>query len=266
MRHSQPKKRRGGGCFSTLLILVGVGLLAAAGVMWGRAQWRYHKQDKINKELAAYVTLPEEPVSDEPAENNGPKPPEVDWEGLRAINDEVIAWLQVPGTQINYPIYQADNNDRYLRNTATGEYSIGGQLFNDYECTRPGMVDQLTLTYGHHMFDGSMFQTIAEMDEQQNFDAINLVWYVTDLKAYQLEPLLVYYTTPDDQDVRIFNWDSTEEFHKYLNKLLDKAVTKRADAEERIKNTDRVLALITCNYYDNYGRTILICAPVEVDD
>lgn len=261
MREAQPKRHRGRGIFSTLLILAGLALIGTAGVIWGKAQLRYHKQHQVNEFLAGYVTLNDDSADGAEDADKGPQPPTVDWAGLKAINDEVIAWLHVPGTQINYPIYQADNNDRYLRNTATGEYSVGGQLFNDFECTRPGMVDMLTLTYGHHMFDGSMFETIAEMDEQDNFDAINLVWYVTEQSAYQLEPLLLYYATPDDEEVRLFNWETKDEFHAYLEKLLGKAVTKRADAAERIKDTDHVLALITCNYYDNYGRTILVCSP-----
>lgn len=263
MRAEQPKKRRWGNLISTLMIVVGLGLIVTAAVIYGRAQWRYHKQAKVNEYLAGFVTLNEDESGSIVDAEGNPQPPTVDWAGLKAINDDVIAWLRIPGTQINYPIYQADDNDRYLRNTATGEYSVGGQLFNDYECTRPGMVDMLTLTYGHHMFDGSMFQTIAEMDVQENFDAIDLVWYVTEKSAYQLEPLLLYYTTPDDESVRVFKWGSADEFHAYLNELLGKAVTMRADAAERIQGTDHVLALITCNYYEDYGRTILICAPKQ---
>lgn len=259
------KKRRGGNILSNLLIIVGVILLGIAAFMWGQAQWRYHEQDKVNKQLAAYATVYDD-VETTSDGDTGPKPPEVDWAGLKAINDEVVAWLQMPGTEVNYPIYQAKDNDRYLRNSATGEWIAGGQLFNDYECTRPGLVDPMTLTYGHHMLDGSMFKQIAEMDNQQTFDDVKIVWYVTEEKAWFLEPLLLYYTHPEDDEVRTFKFKSDDEFHNYLNKRLERAVTKREDAGKIIGSTKHVLALITCNYYDGYGRTVLLCVPKEEAD
>lgn len=238
----------------TLMIAAGLALLVAAGFTWGKAQWRYHKQDQINRKLASYVTLYDAP-------SNAPKPPDVDWAGLKAVNTDVVAWLQVPGTAVNYPVYQAEDNVRYLRSSVTGEYAVGGQLFNDYACTRPGMVDALTLTYGHHMLDGSMFKEIAEMDQQEAFDAVDTVWYVTEQTPWELEPLLLYYTTPDDEDVRTFTWDNDELFRTYLQGLLAKAVVCRPDAAQVIAGTKHVLALITCNYYEGYGRTVLLCVP-----
>lgn len=263
------KRRSGGRLLSNLLIIAGVVLLGIAGFMWGQAQWRYHEQDKVNKQLAAYVTVHDdeaEAETESDGKKSGPKPPEVDWEGLKAINSDIVAWLEMPGTEVNYPIYQAKDNDRYLRNSATGEWSVGGQLFNDFECTRPGLVDALTLTYGHHMLDGTMFMQVAEMDNQETFDKVKIVWYVTEEKAWRLEPLLLYYTHPDDEEVRKFNWTSTDEFRDYLNKRLERAVTKREDADKIIGSTKHVLALITCNYYEGYGRTVLLCVPKEEAD
>ncbi len=248
-RRSRPRRRRN--ILANLLIIVGVLLLGTAAFLWGSAKLRYYKQDQINRELAAYAV-----VSD--TESDAPK---VDWAGLKAVNDEVVGWLQIPGTTINYPVYQADNNERYLRHSATGEWTLGGQLFSDCDGTRPGMVDQLTLIYGHHLLDGSMFEQVAAMDQQERFDEISTVWYVTEEATWELEPLLLYYTHEADQEARTFTFESDEEFRSYLNKRLEAAVTKRSDAAQIIGGTTRVLTLITCNYYDGYGRTVLICVP-----
>ena len=106
-----------------------------------------------------------------------------------------------------------------------------------------------------------MFKAIAEMDQQEAFDAVDTVWYVTEQTPWELEPLLLYYTVPDDEDVRKFTWESNDEFRAHLQELLAKAVTSRPDAAQVIAGTKHVLALITCNYYDGYGRTVLLCVP-----
>ena len=253
----QPSKRKKrNNLISTLMILVGIGLLAAAGYMWGSAQWRYYQQDKVNKKLAAYAK-----VYDAPAEGEAPRGPEVDWAGLKALNPDVVAWIQVPGTEVNYPVYEAEDNDKYLHSDASGNYAFGGLLFCDYECTRPGMADAHTLVYGHHLLDGSMFKAIADMDNQEAFDAVDTVWYVTETATYECEPLALYYTVPDDQDVRIFKWESTEAFHKYLMDRVNRAVVKRGDAAQAVPGITHALSLITCNYYNGFGRTVLICVP-----
>lgn len=258
------KQWYGKNLISNLLLTAGIVLLLVAGGIWGWSRYRYYKQGRINEELASFVELPAEGDSGKEAdETEGNKPPEVDWAGLKAINDEVVAWLQIPGTPINYPVYQANNNERYLRNSATGEWSVGGQLFCDYECTRPGMIDQVTLVYGHHLLDGTMFKAIAEMDNQENFDAVDTVWYVTEDKAWECEPLFLYYTQEDDQDARIYQWATEDEFRGVMAERLSRAVVQREDAEEALTRLRHALCLITCNYYDGYGRTILVCMPKE---
>lgn len=244
-------KRSGVHILSTILIVLGVLLLLVAGVLWGMAQWRYHQQAVINEKLAEYAE-----ISDTPSQA-----PVVDWAGLKAINDEVVAWLQIPGTTINYPVYQGSDNVRYLRHNAEGDWTVGGQLFIDYENTAPGMVDEQTIVYGHHLDDGSMFEQVAALDDQAAFDATGTVWYVTEDVAWELEPLFMYYTQAEDSNARRFTFASIDEFHRYLLDLLGRAVTRRADAAQLLPNITHVLTLSTCNYYDGYGRSLLVCVP-----
>lgn len=260
----KPRKRKGGGILSTLLIVVGVALLAAAAFMWVQAQLRYRKVRENNEALAAYVKVQD--VDDGDGSGEKSNAPEVDWEGLKAVNQDVVGWLQIPDTEVNYPVYQSEDNEKYLHTTASGEYTVGGQLFVDHLCTKPGMVDPSTLIYGHHLIDGTMFMTIAEMDQQERFDQVDTVWYVTEENAYECEPLFTYCTDSDDQKVRSFTFTSDEEFHEYLKERYSKAWAKRADAEQILPVAQHVLCLITCNYYkefDGYGRTILVCVPKD---
>lgn len=236
---------------STILLVVGIGLLVVAGVMFGKTQLEYHEQDVINQELAAYATVSEK--KDEA--------PVIDWAGLQAINNQVVGWIQIPNTPVNYPVYQTTDNDHYLHTNAKGEWSIGGQIFMDYQNNPNGLTDQQTILYGHHMRNGSMFQYIGAMNDQSTFDKVETIWYVTPSKSYELEPVFTYHTDEDDEEVRQFNFNSVDEFRSYLKDRLSRAVSSRSDAADVISRADHVLTLFTCNYTDQYGRTMLICVP-----
>lgn len=251
-KSGQGKKRRSASrIVSNILIVVGVALIVVAGAIWGKSQWQYHEQDVETEKLASYVKL----------DDDSDSAPEVDWDGLKAINPEVVGWLEIPGTVINYPVYQHADNDYYLSHTADGSASIGGQVFMDSEGTAPGMVDPVTIIYGHHLRNGAMFKQVADMDHQNLFDQVETVWYETEDASYELEPLFLYYTTPDDTSVRIFQFATDTDYRKYLQQKLDSAVTRRSDADLIVKGCQHVLTLSTCNYYDGYGRTELVCVP-----
>ncbi len=207
---------------STLLLIAGVVLIGIAGYMWFHAQQQYQQQEQVNEELAQYATEPED---------NANGAPVIDWAGLEAINPDVVGWIYIPDTVVNYPVYQGANNDEYLRHTATGD-------------------------------DGSMFKPVADMADQATFDSHPTVWYVDENnQGYELEPLLVYKTTADDTNVRTLSFMTGDDFHSYLTDLLGRATASRADASAIIAQTSHVLTLVTCNYDNGTGRTVLICVP-----
>lgn len=243
----KPRKKN---TLSNILIVVGVALLLVAGGMYARNWWNYHQIDEGNERVAEYAKLSDDEST----------PPEVDWDALKAMNPDVVGWLQVPGTVVNYPVFQTTNNTFYLDHAPDRSESIGGAVFMDYENTPPGMMDPQTIIYGHHMRNGSQFKQIADMDDQTLFDGVKTVWYVTEKLNYELTPLFLFYTTEEDYDVRQFKFETDEEWRAYLKTYLGKAVTKRADAEQAIEKVSHVLTLSTCNYYDGYGRTLLVCA------
>lgn len=251
-RRSGDPKKRAGRIVSVVLFVVGFALIATAVGLWIFNQWRYYEQDSINEELATYAD-----VSD-----NGTTSPQVDWEGLKAVNSEVVGWVQIPGTVVNFPVYQASDNEKYLSLGGDGRSSLGGAIFMDCENTAPGMVDGQSLIYGHHLRNGSMFKVVSDMVDQGMFDSVSTVWYVTEEATYELTPLLIYQTDASDENARRFVFESDDELRAYLSDLLGRAVAESPEAEALIAQTSHVLTLCTCNYdYGDDGRTLLVCVP-----
>lgn len=253
-----PKKRPRGPrrILSTLLIIVGVVLMAVAGGMWIHAQLQYKAQDEMNAKLAAFAT-----VSDDPAASEGPQ---VDWAALKAVNPDVVGWVQIPGTVVNYPVYQGKDNEQYLHTTAEGDYSIGGQIFLDYENAKPGLQDPQTMIYGHHLWNGTMFTEVDAMTDQTEFDKHPVVWYVTEEATYELEPLFTYKSAATNAEARRISFASGDELRSYLAGLLAQASSKSPDAETAVGTVTRVVTLATCDYENDFGegngRGLLVCA------
>lgn len=84
---------------------------------------------------------------------------------------------------------QTNNNSKYLNTLSTERLTRPGAIFLDSDDTAPGMVDQQTTIYGHHMNDGSMFNVISDTTDQATFDSIEFVYYITRDATYKLRPL-----------------------------------------------------------------------------
>lgn len=75
---------------------------------------------------------------------------------LREINPDVFAWLTIYGTNVDYPVARAEDNDTYVNTNIMGEYSISGSLFLDYECEQ-NFSGFTSIIYGHYMEKSAMF-------------------------------------------------------------------------------------------------------------
>lgn len=267
-KHTGAKeKKRGGGArnvLSHLLIIVGIALLVVAGGMYGYQQYSYYEQEQVNADLAKYATDASDKAEDQ-------CPVDVDWDGLRAVNDDVVGWIYVGGDSfgapVSLPVYQGEDNTYYLRHNAEGTWTIGGQIFLDHDNTAPGLVDQQSLIYGHHLLSGQMFEPISEMDQQDKFNAATEVWYITPDGATRLLPLFFYDTDRDDTAARTTTFASADEFHTYLADRCGRAVTKRTGVDTTLNSVSKVMTLSTCVYYSKYakghGRGLLVCAPYD---
>ena len=136
-----------------LIIFSGVALVACLAVGAGYLidSWRQHT---AHQDLTATVIAPAADGSDPSAAKT------IDFAALLATNPDTVAWIEVPDTNINYPVVQTTNNETYLSRTFDGGTSISGTIFLDAD-NAADFTNVNSILYGHHRYDRTMF---ADLD------------------------------------------------------------------------------------------------------
>lgn len=233
----EPPRKKKGGALSIVLIVVGVALLLVAGGLFIKAQIGYKQAESTYAGLQQYAV----------SADSGDGVPDVDFDGLAAINPDIVGWIYAPGTPINYPVVQTDDNTTYLTKLFDLSGNGSGTIFMDMDDTAPGMVDQQTTLYGHHMNDGKMFKVVDNTLDQASFDAFPFVYYITPSATYKLRPLMTAQVEDTYVDARKTNFTGEgESLRAYLEDMLAHAKAQADDAAARIEDTDQVMSLVTC--------------------
>lgn len=248
--------KRRGNVLSNILIAVGVALLLVAGGLFVKAQIGYKKANDY------YNGIAEMAVKDSSGEDSIPQ---IDFDALKKESDDIVGWIYVPGTRINYVVAQGETNNTYLRHLPNGEYSENGTIFMDMDGTAPGMVDQQTTLYGHHMNDGAMFEPIDASMDQKVFDTFKKVYYITPEMTYVLKPMFTMQVQDDYVDARRTNFDSEKAFTQYLQASLAQAKASAKDAAAEVEKADKVLTLVTCagQIIPRTTRAGMVCRVVD---
>lgn len=86
----------------------------------------------------------------------------VDFTNLLTKNEEVVGWIEIPYTNINYPFVQHSNNSYYLTHSFDHSYNSAGWLFLDYR-NEIDPIDMNTIIYAHGRVDGTMFGSLKNV-------------------------------------------------------------------------------------------------------
>lgn len=253
--YTEPPRKKRRSVIPILLIIIGIGLIVAAAAIFINAQIGYKQASesyqKIEKQYAPAKDASGVPV--------------IDFDALAQTNPEVVGWIYARGTNINYPVVQCkDNNSKYLNTLFDGTSNASGAIFLDYEDTAPGMVDQQTTIYGHHMNDGSMFNVISDTTDQATFDSIEFVYYITRDATYKLRPLATKVVEDTYAKARTPNFEGDDGLKNYLSEMLDGASAVASDATDRAASATKVVTLVTCRSLSlSNTRAVMVLTPVE---
>lgn len=230
-----------------IIALICLGLGLTCGVI---GIYKYIEEKNAGKE---YEKLQQEVVKEEPKPVEEPEPePEstveipIDFAALQQQNPDVYAWIQVPGTEVDYPILQSSNdNTYYLNHTIDGEEKKEGAIFTENYNTKT-FEDPNTVIYGHDMKNGSMFQSIHKYMDRSFFDNNR------DIVIYMPDQILHYkifaaYLTDNKHLLMNYNFWSKDEYQQYLNSIFSmRDMNAFIDTSTEVTTEDKIITLSTC--------------------
>ncbi len=183
------------------------------------------------------------------------------FEDLLAMNEDVIGWLNIPGTHIDYPLVQGKTNLEYINKAVDGSVAMSGSLFLDTR-NHNDFTDAYSLIYGHHMAGNVMFGEIPKFLKKDFFNKYQKAIIETKdrkkltvtifacIKADAFDSLIF---NPD----KIGNQDQQSQFVDYISK---KSKQFRA---VKLKTNTKLVAFSTCENFSTDDRIIVVGVTEE---
>jgi sortase B len=171
-------------------------------------------------------------------------------------NNDVVGFLRINGTVVNYPVLQGDDNDYYLDYNIDHRRSSAASITADFRNRFDGFnISDNTLLYGHNQLDGTMFRPI-----------MNYYTSARNLTSYKSAPVVNFDTLHEELEWKIFavvwfntmprhgeviyfwnyiNFADKNEFNDYILMLMDRSVIH---TEVDVQHGDQILSLMTCHH------------------
>lgn len=178
-------------------------------------------------------------------------------ETVRSLNESypnAIGWIYLPGTAINYPVMQGDDNEFYLHHAYDNGYLRAGSVFLDCRC-ESRFKNNLNILYAHNMKNGSMFAGVTNFKNDAYFQNHRYGWIVTTDSVNRIDFFSVAVTDWHDE---IYNG-----FRQTSEQLAHIREISRIYEEISVADNDRLLMMSTCSYEFENARTILIGKIME---
>lgn len=183
----------------------------------------------------------------------------IDFGKLKEINKNCFCWLQIPGTNVSYPVVYTDDNSFYLRRGLDGSKLSSGTLFADAR-NRHFFKDDNFIIYGHHIQSGIMFAPLVKYKSQDFYSDHKYGYVITEEGNYRLDFFAGIITDSKDE-VYTTSLQGRELFDKFIT---DCKIRSTFLSDVVVKYEDRIVTLSTCSYEFENARYVLIGKLVKL--
>jgi len=220
--------------------------------------YNWYKENKANEQILKDISNAIVVVENDDENQKEEDKYKIDFGELKKKNEDVVAWIKVNNTKIEYPVVKSKNNDYYLNHSLDKSYNIAGWIFADYRNNFNGE-DKNIIVYGHNRRDGSMFGSLKNIldEEWYNNDENRNIIFATEEKVSTYRVFSVYQVEKEDYYIQTeFKGD---EFEKFIEELKRRS---KKDFDEEVDKDSQILTLSTCANNNKY-RVVLHAVKVE---
>lgn len=175
----------------------------------------------------------------------------VDFNSLKRTNPDVVGWLKVNGTNINYPFVQSSDNDYYLTHSFNKSYNGAGWVFLDYR--NNGTNNKNTIIYAHGRSNKTMFGTLKNvLNNGWLNNTNNYVIKISTETENSLWQIFSVYRIPTTSDYLQTNFNDETEYQNFLDMIKDRSIH---NFNTNVASTNNILTLSTC--YNNSDKMVV---------
>lgn len=160
----------------------------------------------------------------------------IDWNKLKSINEDIVGWIQIEGTNINYPILK-DKDLFYLNHIFDKSYNSNGSIFTTNESINN---DEEITIYGHNMKNGSMFSCLGNYLDSDFLNSHNKIKIFTPDGNYEAIIFSAYSTGVNKEQNTIKDLNTEDRIKHYID-------SSYVTYTEEI-SSNRIIKLVTCSY------------------
>ena len=170
----------------------------------------------------------------------------VDFAGMWEVNEDVYAWITVPGTVIDYPILQhATDNTYYLNYNIDGSYGYPGCIYTE-NMNSKDFTDNNTVIYGHNMKNGTMFAGLHKFEDAGFFEENTEVFIYTPEREYKYT-IFAAYIYDDRHLLYSFDFANEQVYATYLEDILNmRSMNALIREDVEVTAEDKIITLVTC--------------------
>lgn len=258
-RYSNKKSNSFKSKIKILLILI----LLCSITLIIKIKYTENKENKIQREISQLlntIEIPEEDITNEKTER------QLKIEKLQESNKDIIGWIEIVGTNINYPVLQGEDNDYYLNHEYSHKKISSGSIFldKDYNFNIPSAN---LLIYGHRNKEGLMFEDLIKYKKEDYYNDHKQIRFTTKNQDMTFEIIAAFnskvYYQNETNVFRYYNFvntNSQKEYEDYINNCKNASLY---DTGKTAIYGEKLLTLSTCDYSQKNGRFAVVAKEVK---
>ncbi len=237
--------------------------LVLSGTMLALKQYQRWRASAAYGEIAKSVKTAGAAVTDGAQSEYDKNGVLMQYSALHGQNGDMVGWIRLDGTVINYPVMQSKQENYYLKHDFYKNRSGSGAIYIPNQCSVTQPSDNIVM-YGHNMRDGSMFAALCKYRSKSFFEEHPTIGFDTLYERAEYEVVRVMSPTAYGDDIfpyyKYTVFDSEESFNEFFDRVGEYSLY---DTNKSVAYGDRFITLSTCEYSKKDGRMVIIARRLD---